>query len=172
VNDAADAEYAEGEFLVIEVRQGGPQPGNELMLVQHQAHQPDMVGHDLRALLVLIRHALGAALERLVVALYEHMGLEEKLILPIAERHIFAAEWDKMVADGAAAIPPQVGPVLAGMLMYEGGLDVVPPEMREILADLAPRAYAAHCERVHGTPAPPRSTEVGLGTPRVGVGQR
>jgi len=113
--------------------------------------------------------ALALALERLAIALYEHMGLEEKLILPLARRHVFASEWDKMVADGAAAIPPEVGPVLVGMLMYEGGPDVVPLEMRAILADLAPQAYAAHCERVHGTPAPPRSTEVGIGTPYVGI---
>jgi len=113
--------------------------------------------------------ALAVVLERLAVALYEHMGLEEKLVLPLAERHIFASEWDKMVADEAASIPPEVGPVLAGMLMYEGGLDVVPPEMRAALAELAPQAYAAHCERVHGTPVPPRSTEVGVGTPYVGV---
>jgi hemerythrin-like domain-containing protein len=108
---------------------------------------------------------LAFALERLAVALYEHMGLEEKLVLPLAERHIFASEWDKLVADGAASIPPEIGPVLAGMLMYEGGLDAVPPQMRAVLAELAPQAYAAHSERVHGTPTPPHSTEVGIGTP-------
>jgi hypothetical protein len=113
--------------------------------------------------------ALAEALEQLAVGLFEHMGLEEKLVLPLAERHIFAAEWEKMVAEGAADIPPDVGPVLAGMLMYEGGVDVVPPQLRAVLAELAPQAYAAHCERVHGIPAPPRSTEVGIGTPYVGV---
>jgi len=113
--------------------------------------------------------ALGAALDRLAVVLYEHTGLEEVLVLPIVERHIFACEWDKMVADEAASIPPEVGPVIVGMLMYEGGLDVVPPEMRSVLAELAPQAYAAHCERVHANPTPPRSTEVGIGPPRVGI---
>jgi len=113
--------------------------------------------------------SLAEALEQLAVVLFEHMGLEEKLVLPLAERHIFATEWEKMVADGAAAIPPDVGPVLAGMLMYEGGVDVLPSEMRAVLAELAPPAYAAHCERVHGTAAPPRSTEVGIGTPYVGI---
>jgi hemerythrin-like domain-containing protein len=113
--------------------------------------------------------ALAEALEQLTVVLFEHMGLEEKLVLPLAERHIFAAEWEKMVADEAAAIPPDMGPVLAGMLMYEGDLDVLPSEMRTVLAELAPQAYAAHCERVHGTVAPPYSTEVGIGTPYVGI---
>ena len=113
--------------------------------------------------------ALAAALQRLVAALYEHMGLEEKLALPLVERYIFAAEWEEMVAAGAADVPPEIGPVLVGMLMYEGGPGVVPPEMREVLAEIAPTAYAGYCERVHGTPVPPRSSEVGLGTPYVGV---
>jgi hemerythrin-like domain-containing protein len=113
--------------------------------------------------------ALAVALERLAVLLYEHMGLEEKLVLPIAERHVFASEWETMVADEATRIPPEVGPVLVGMLMYEAGPDVVPSQMRAALAEVAPGAYAAHCERVHGTPTPPRSTEVGIGAPHVGV---
>jgi hemerythrin-like domain-containing protein len=113
--------------------------------------------------------ALATALQRLAVAVYEHTGLEEKLALPLVERHVFAAEWEEMVAAGAAEIPPEFGPVLVGMLMYEGGLEVVPPEMRDVLGEMAPKAYAGYCERVHGTPAPPRSGEVGLGTPYVGV---
>jgi hemerythrin-like domain-containing protein len=113
--------------------------------------------------------AVAALLQRLAAGLYEHMGLEEKLALPLVERHIFATEWQEMVAGGAADIPPEIGPVLVGMLMYESGIDIVPPEMREMLADLAPKAYAAYCEGLHGTPTPPRSSEVGLGTPYVGL---
>jgi hemerythrin-like domain-containing protein len=113
--------------------------------------------------------ALAAVLQRLAAALYEHMGLEEKLALPLVERYVFAAEWEEMVAAGVADTPPEVGPLLVGMLMYEGGLEAVPPEMRDLLGEMAPKAYAAHCERVHGTPVPPRSGEVGLGTPYVGV---
>jgi hemerythrin-like domain-containing protein len=113
--------------------------------------------------------ALATMLQLLVAALYEHMGLEEKLALPLVERHIFAAEWEEMVAAGAADVSPEVGPLLVGMLMYEGGLDIVPPEMRNVLGEMAPKAYAGYCERVHGTPTPPRSSQVGLGTPYVGV---
>lgn len=116
--------------------------------------------------------AVAVELQRLAAALYEHMGLEEQLALPLVERHVFAAEWEQMVADGAAAIPPEIGPLMVGMLMYEGGLDVVPPELRDVLAELAPKTYADYCERVHGTPTPPRSTEVGLGTPDVGLIKR
>jgi hemerythrin-like domain-containing protein len=113
--------------------------------------------------------ALAAVLQRLVAALYQHMGLEEKLALALVERYIFAAEWEAMIAEGAADIPPEVGPLVIGMLMYEGGLDAVPPGMRDVLGEMAPKAYAGYCEGVHGTPTPPRSGEVGLGTPYVGV---
>lgn len=113
--------------------------------------------------------ALAAVLQRLAVGLYEHMGLEEKLALPLFERHIFASEWDAMVASAAVGVPPESAPVVVGMMMYESGLEHVPPELREPLAELAPKAYAAYCEHVHGTPTPPRTTEVGLGTPYVGT---
>lgn len=56
------------------------------------------------------------------------------------------------------------GTVIAGMLIYEGGLDVVPAQLRDIVAEVAPAAYAAHCERVHGTSTPPLSTQVNAGT--------
>jgi hemerythrin-like domain-containing protein len=113
--------------------------------------------------------ALAEALEQLVVVLCEHMDLEEKLVLPLVERHIFAAEWAKMVEGGVASIPPEVVPVMAGMLMYEGGQESLPPEVRAVLADAAPQAYAAYSERVHGTPTPPRSSDVVIGRPFVGV---
>jgi len=115
------------------------------------------------------REALARTLQRLAVALYEHMALEEKLILPLVERHIFAVEWEEMVGHAAAGIPQEIGPVVAGMVMYEGGLHAVPEQLRTVLAEVAPGAYAAHCERVHGTPAPPRATDVIIGTPFVGV---
>jgi Hemerythrin HHE cation binding domain len=115
------------------------------------------------------REALARLLESLAAAIYEHMALEEKLVLPLVERHVFASEWEKMVEDGGAKIPPELGPVVVGMVMYEGGLDAVPAELRAILAEIAPQAYAAHSERVHGTPMPPRSTDLVIGTPSVGV---
>lgn len=115
------------------------------------------------------REELATVLERLTVALYEHMGLEEKLILPLAERHIFASEWEQMVAEGAAMLPPERVPVLLGMVMYEGGADTLPPDLVAALGDVAPQAYAAYAERVHGTATPPHSTDVGIGRALVGV---
>ena len=113
--------------------------------------------------------ALAEELEQLVVVLCEHMDLEEKLVLPLVERHIFATEWEKMVEGGVASIPPEVIPVMAGMLMYEAGEESLPPEVRAVLADAAPQAYAAYAECVHGTPAPARSSDVVFGRPLVAL---
>ena len=113
--------------------------------------------------------ALADTLQRLAVALYEHMGLEEELILPVVERHIFASEWNEMVGQVAAGLSPDIGPVVAGMLMYEAGLDALPQQMREAVARVAPQAYADHSERVHGTRTPARTTDIVIGTPFVGV---
>jgi hypothetical protein len=97
------------------------------------------------------------------------MDLEERRVLPLVERHIFAAEWDKMVADGTAVIPQEIGPALAGMLMYEGGPDVVPPALRAVRTEVASRAYAVHAEKVHGTATPPRSADMVVGSPSISI---
>lgn len=115
------------------------------------------------------REELATVLERLTVALYEHMGLEEKLILPLCQRYIFASEWEQMVAEGAATLPPERVPVLLGMVMYEGGADTLPADLVAAMGEVAPQAYAAYAERVHGTATPPRSTDVGIGRALVGV---
>jgi len=112
--------------------------------------------------------ALAATLQRLAAGIYEHMDLEEKLALPLIERHVLATEWDAMAAEAQAEFPPDAVPVIVGMVAYESGLDFLPPEAREALAEIAPKAYAAYSEHIYGTATPPRSTEVGLGTPYVG----
>jgi hemerythrin-like domain-containing protein len=115
------------------------------------------------------REELAVVLERLAVALYEHMALEEKLILPLAQRYIFATEWEQMVAEGAASLPPEQVTLMLGMIMYESGVNSLPADLVAALGQAAPQAYAAHAERVHGTATPPRSTEVGIGRSLVGV---
>ena len=112
---------------------------------------------------------LAATLQRMAAGIYEHMGLEEKLILPLVERHHFATEWAAMSGSAQDEFPPESVPVIVGMVAYESGLDFMPAQAREALAEIAPKAYAAYSEGVHGTGTPPRSTEVGLGTPYVGL---
>lgn len=102
------------------------------------------------------RETLGSALERLVPLLKEHMSLEEERILPLAERYVTAAEWAEMVQKGAARVRLDDIPLIMGMIMYDGGGEIGPPEVHA-LADAAPRAFASYAKRVHGTATPPRS---------------
>lgn len=112
---------------------------------------------------------LALSLQRLFVAAYEHMGLEEKLVLPLVERHIFATEWTQMEHQALGSIGPETVVLAAGMIGYESGLDALPAEVREAVAESAPRAYESYARRVHGTPTPPRGTQLVIGTPYVGM---
>ena len=105
------------------------------------------------------REALADALDRMIPVLYEHMGSEEQRTLPIVEKYVTAAEWEEMVQSGWGTIPPANRLLVVGMVMYEGGLELVPPEARSTLGELAPRVFASHSIRVHGTATPPRSTD-------------
>jgi iron-sulfur cluster repair protein YtfE (RIC family) len=107
--------------------------------------------------------ALAVALDRLIPPLKEHMDVEEARILPIVEKHITAAEWNQMVEEAGSEIPQETLPLIFGMLMYEGDPDVIqdilsnmPPEVRPVMNEIAPRAFASHSARVHGTATPPR----------------
>ncbi|SCE46489.1 Hemerythrin HHE cation binding domain-containing protein [Streptomyces sp. DvalAA-14] len=115
--------------------------------------------------------ALARALERLIPAVEEHLHAEGTRLVPLMEQHIPADEWDEIAGRGADEADPATLPLGFGMLMYEGDPEVVeaalahvPPEMRAMLREQGPRAYAAHAELIHGTATPPRSTEVADGT--------
>jgi hypothetical protein len=111
--------------------------------------------------------ALARACETLNTAITEHMALEEEQILPLAEKLVTNSEWKQLGDHGRALFTKQEFPVCFGMAMYEGDREVI----RSVLADapfqvrllaplLAPRAFAAHSRRVHGTATPPRATSL------------
>ena len=107
--------------------------------------------------------AIAGAVDGLAAALFEHLKAEEDRVLPLIEEHITADEWNAMVSQGAANIPPEKGPVLFGMVMYEGdpeavkdALENIPQDVRAGIREAAPKAYAAYAERLYGTQTPPR----------------
>jgi hemerythrin-like domain-containing protein len=115
------------------------------------------------------RDALALALRELAVVLFEHMGLEERLVLPVVERHIFTSEWEMMEQRSAAGIAPQDVPLIFGMALYEGGEEIVPEPLRADIVPVAPGVYADYAERLYGTRTPPRSTDVVFGAPHIGA---
>ncbi|MEV4757835.1 hemerythrin domain-containing protein [Micromonospora sp. NPDC049559] len=106
---------------------------------------------------------LAEVCDRLRVVLIEHMALEEREILPLAEKLMTAAEWSQLGEHGMKDMPKSKLPLGFGMVMYEGDPEV----LKAVLADaplvarltmpiVAPRLYAKHAKRVYGTPTPPR----------------
>jgi hypothetical protein len=93
----------------------------------------------------------------------EHLQTEEQQALPLIEQHITAAEWGRMVAEGAAGIAPEQIPLIFGLMSYEGDPETVkeviasmPPEVSSVIGDLAAQAFADHALRVHATATPAR----------------
>lgn len=110
---------------------------------------------------------LADALERMLAALREHLATEEANVVPLMEQHIGLAEWNEIVQRSGKDTDPTQLPLFMGLLMYEGDAEIVeqtianlPAEMRPVIRDIAAKAFAAHSERIHGTPTPPRSTEL------------
>jgi hemerythrin-like domain-containing protein len=113
------------------------------------------------------RKALADALDRLLPSLREHFSAEEKIIIPLMEQHITAAEWARMVQEYAADSDPESLLLAFGMFMYGGDPEAVetaiasmPAEVRPVIRQLAAQAFGSYSERVHGTATPPRSTEL------------
>ena len=83
------------------------------------------------------REALADVIDRFLPLLKEHLGVEEEHVAPLMEKHITAAEWNKMVQAGSADVDLEGLPLGFGMLMYEGDPEIIelaisnmPPEAR------------------------------------------
>ncbi|WP_329391119.1 hemerythrin domain-containing protein [Streptomyces sp. NBC_01716] len=111
------------------------------------------------------RDALAGTFEGLLPPLYEHLGDEERRVLPLIDRYITLDEWDRSVQEGGKDTPQELLPLMFGMMMYEGDPGIVaravanmPPEVRPVIEQAAGEAFRAHSQRVHGTTTPRRST--------------
>lgn len=107
--------------------------------------------------------------QQLVWLLNEHLRAEEEQLVPLMERHITAAENQEIVAKGGALSDPESLPLVFGMMMYEADPEIIgravasmPVSVREAIRPLAQEAFAAHSRVIHGTPTPPRSTDIAV----------
>lgn len=102
--------------------------------------------------------------ERLNEVLFEHMGLEEAKILPLAEKYITAKEWAEIGEHALAVTPKKQLPLGFGLILYEGDPEVIkavlkdaPLPARLIMPVLGRRLFASHAKKVYGTATPPRA---------------
>ncbi|GAA4822892.1 hypothetical protein GCM10023201_06120 [Actinomycetospora corticicola] len=107
------------------------------------------------------RAALVEALGALHILLAEHLDLEERTLLPLASAHLTEAEWAAVGEHGAASTPKSALPLVFGMFAYEGDPEVLtsmlasaPAVPRTVVPLIAPRLYARHAARVHGSARP------------------
>ena len=107
--------------------------------------------------------ALAEAFERLLAVLLEHMALEEKEILPLAEKHITAKEWRSSASTAWSGTPEEGlaarvrdGDVRGRPGGRKGVLAALPCPFGLLVPVVGRRKYAAHAKRVHGTATPPR----------------
>ncbi|MFJ6120322.1 hemerythrin domain-containing protein [Streptomyces sp. NPDC092129] len=108
---------------------------------------------------------LAEVFDGLLLLLTEHMAVEERDVLPLAEKHITAAEWKGLGDHGRDVFAKKEFPLCFGLMMYEGDPEVVksvledaPLPVRVLVPRIAPRVFASHSKRVHGTATPPRAT--------------
>ncbi|WP_169739802.1 hemerythrin domain-containing protein [Actinospica robiniae] len=109
------------------------------------------------------RAAAAGILDQLLPVLREHLGTEVRLVMPLVEQYISAAEWNTMSAVHSNNRTPDQIALTFGMVMYEGEpaaiqdhLKDLPPATRPVFEKAARTAYAAYAKILYGTSTPPR----------------
>jgi hypothetical protein len=104
---------------------------------------------------------LATSLDELHAVLVEHLELEERELLGLAEQHLTTDEWEAMGAKAQAAFPGKERTLVFGILEYEADPEVIaqmlasaPAPVRFLVPRLARRAYRRQAVAVHGTPTP------------------
>jgi hemerythrin-like domain-containing protein len=100
---------------------------------------------------------LADLVDRLAAALFEHLDLEEREILPLALRHVTVAEWNSLGEQGIEEMDRKQLPILFGAILEEctpeerrAMLAKLPLPVRIILRSIGARQYRRYVTRVRG----------------------
>lgn len=100
---------------------------------------------------------LAGVVERLATALFEHLDLEEREILPLAQRHVTVAEWNSLGEQGMEEMDQKQLPILFGAILEDctseerkAMLGKLPLVVRVILRTVGARQYRRYVSRVRG----------------------
>ena len=101
--------------------------------------------------------ALADLIDRLAAALFEHLDLEEREILPLALRHVTVAEWNSLGEQGMDEMDQKQLPILFGAITEDctpeerkAMLGKLPLPVRIILRTVGARQYRRYVTRVRG----------------------
>lgn len=100
---------------------------------------------------------LAETLERLAAALFEHLDLEEREILPLVQRHVTVAEWNSLGDQGIEEMDQKQLPILFGAILEEctpeerrAMLAKLPLPVRLLIRTVGARQYRRYVTRVRG----------------------
>ncbi len=101
---------------------------------------------------------LADLLDSFAAALFEHLDLEEREILPLCLRHLTPAEWDGMADHGLEVMKPSELPIIFGAVLEECSpeerramLSRLPWPARVFLRTVGARQYRRYVARVRGS---------------------
>jgi hypothetical protein len=106
----------------------------------------------------LLGDDLAEQYDRFYTTLIEHLDDEESNVMPLAARHLTAAEWRRRArySSGRKKLSDLV--LLLGMMLYGADPEVVarmvPGAARLLLGSIGLRMFRSHSLAVHGTRAP------------------
>ena len=114
-------------------------------LLEAWSTQPDAIRGEQLAQLV----------ERFAGALFEHLDLEEREILPLVSKHISVAEWDSLGEHGKKSMSASQLPLMFGSILEDSDdeerrrmLAHLPAPIRLVMRTLGARQYRRYITRV------------------------
>jgi hypothetical protein len=107
------------------------------------------------------RDALADTCDSALALLEEHLGAEEREILPVAARAISQSEWDEIGERAMGALPKDKRMLVLGTIRYwapparsTAVISDIPRPVRPFVTALADRAFRKEALSVHGTATP------------------
>jgi hemerythrin superfamily protein len=107
------------------------------------------------------RDAVADTCDSALALLEEHLGAEEREILPIAARAISQSEWDEIGERAMGALPKDKRMLVLGTIRYwapparsTAVTSDIPRPVRPFITALADRAFRKEAVSVHGTATP------------------
>jgi hemerythrin-like domain-containing protein len=98
---------------------------------------------------------LARLVERFAVALFEHLDLEEREILPLVTAHISVAEWDSLGEHGKESMSSRQLPLMFGAILEEADeeerrkmLSHLPIPVRLLMRTVGAQQYRRYVSRV------------------------
>ena len=100
---------------------------------------------------------LATLVDDFTAALFEHLDLEEREILPLVSRYITVAEWNQLAEHGKDSMKPNELPIMFGLVLEDADADErarllsnLPAPIRLLLRTVGAWQFARYVKRLRG----------------------